>query len=285
MSETQVERRRIHDRHDDAKFRADSPRTETVVAPPPRSPNHMTPTPKDPATPLDARRRFLARFGALIGASTLGTSTLGASSTRTGTSEAPSAAGRAAPNNPLVHAADAWMNALPSGHRMVWDAFTTAGAVNAGRFCNNWIASNGSGYDLKPTQLGAIIVLRSLATVTAFTDAMWAKYPLLGQQLRSTDPTTNKPYTINPFMHPERGDTPAQGISWAPLVAQGVHFAVCAGTTAGLVQAIAASQSLSADAVLADLVANQVGNAHQMATGIVALGRAQEKGFTYGGGA
>jgi hypothetical protein len=60
---------------------------------------------------------------------------------------------------------------------------------------------------------------------------------------------------------------------------------VCAGTTSGLAQAIASSQSVSAEAVLADLVANQIGNAHQMATGIVALGRAQEKGYTYGGGA
>jgi hypothetical protein len=239
----------------------------------------MIPTPQDPATPLDARRSFLTRVGALIGASTLGASTLHAA-----TPAALRDGGRAAAGDPLVHAADAWMTTLPSGHRMVWDAFTTPGAVNAGRFCSNWMASNGSGYGLKPTQLGAIIVLRSLATVTAFTDAMWAKYPLLGQQLRSMDPTTSKPYTINPFMHPERGDTPAQGISWVPLVAQGVHFAVCAGTTAGLVEAIAASQSLSADEVLADLVANQVGNAHQMATGIVALGRAQEKGFTYGGG-
>jgi hypothetical protein len=233
----------------------------------------------DPESPLDDRRRFLARAGAMVGASTLGASTL-----RAAPPDTPSAAPRATAGDPLVHAADAWMNALPGGHRMVWDAFTTPGAVNAGRFCGNWFASNGSGYDLKPSQLGAIIVLRSLATVFAFADAMWMKYPLLGQQLRTMDPTTSKPYSINPFLHPERGDSPAQGVSWTPLVAQGVHFAVCAGTTAGLVQAIAASQSLPPDDVLADLVANQIGNAHQMATGIVAVGRAQEKGFTYGGG-
>lgn len=234
----------------------------------------------DFACPEDGRRRFLARLGALFGASALGASDLSAASSPTRR-----LSGWRAQTRPLVHAADAWMDGLPSGHRMVWDAFTTAGAVNAGRFGNNWLASNVSGYGLTPAQLGAIIVLRSQATIFAFTDAMWAKYPLLGQQLRTTDPATSKPYTSNPFLTAGRGDSPSQGVSWTPLIAQGVHFAVCAGTTSGLAQAIASSQSVSAEAVLADLVANQIGNAHQMATGIVALGRAQEKGYTYGGGA
>ena len=233
----------------------------------------------DSTSPRDGRRHFLTRLGTFFGASALGATSLHAAST----SRARRRRGDAAPD-PLVHEADAWIDALPDGHRMVWDAYTTAGAVDAGRFCANWIASNESGYALTASQLGAIIVLRSQATIFAFTDAMWAKYPIIGQQLRAADPATGAPYTANPFLQPARADSPSQGVSWAPLIAKGVHFAVCAGTTAGLAGAIASTQSRSAEEVRAELVANQIGNAHQMATGILALGRAQEKGFTYGGG-
>jgi hypothetical protein len=223
------------------------------------------------ATSPDNRRSFLGRLSLLLGASTLsGAAPLPAQTRQRG---------------PLVHEADAWMDALPSGHRMVFDAITAGGAANAGRFCSNWFVSNASGYGLKPSQLGAIVVLRSAATIFAFTDAMWAKYPQLGDTLRVTDPATSKPYAFNPFLRATRGDSPSQGVLWETIVSQGAHFAVCNGTTTGLARGMAGGDASKAAEILQELTANQIANAHQMATGIVALGRAQEKGFTFGGGA
>lgn len=219
----------------------------------------------------DGRRSFLTRLSLLLGVPALG-----------GAAPLHAQTGR---RGPLVHEADAWMDALPSGHRIVFDAISTTGASNAGRFCGNWIASNGSGYGLKPDQLGAIIVLRSQATIFAFTDAMWTKYPQLGERLRTADPATSKPYDYNPFLRASRGEGPSQGIVWESLIAQGVHFAVCNGTTSGLAQGMAGGDAAKAAEIKADLIAHQIANAHQMATGIVALGRAQEKGFVFGGGA
>lgn len=220
----------------------------------------------DTSRPSDGRRSFLGRLGLFAGLASLDTAPLHAAPPRKG---------------PLVHAIDAWMDALPSGHRIVFDAISAQGAANAGRFCGNWFRSHESGYGVKADQLGALIVLRAPATIFAFTDAMWAKYPQLGEFVRTPDPSTSKPWVRNPFL---TGDGPAQGTQWPALVAMGVHFIVCNGTTTGIAQQIAGGDAARAGEISAELQANQVANAHQMATGIIGLTRAQEKGFAFGGG-
>lgn len=235
----------------------------------------MIPRPK-PGT----RRGFLVRLGAVIGGTSVGAGILGPNTVGAQPS-LPSP-----PSGPLVHPADAWLDGLPRGHRMVFDAFTLPGAVHAGRFCGNWMSSNASGYGLTPGQLGAVIVLRSAATIFAFDDTIWAKYPVFGQQTKP-DPATGKPYSVNPFLRdPSQGDATSQGVEWRSLVAQGVHFAVCNGTTTGLAAAIAGPSATDSaiETVRQELAAHLVANGHLMATGIVALGRAQEKGFTFGCG-
>lgn len=233
-----------------------------------------TPTP-------GTRRGFLARLAALMGGSTVAAGALGSLGAQ------PAARSDAQPgaNGPLVHPQDAWLDALPRGHRMVFDAFTLQGAAYAGRFCGNWIRSNESGYGLKATQLGAVIVLRSGATIFAFDDAMWAKYPLLGQQTKP-DPATGKPFTFNPFLRSPGGDVLTQGTQWRELADLGVHFAVCNGTTAGLAAAIAGptADEKAVETVRQEFAAHLIPNGHLMATGIVAVGRAQEKGYTFGCG-
>jgi hypothetical protein len=231
------------------------------------------------------RRGFLSRLVALVGGTTIGAGAL--ADLEAQPTPRPASSGGASGTNegPLVHPEDRWLDALPRGHRMVFDAYTAPGAVNAGRYCSNWFRSNLSGYSLKPDQLGGVIVLRAAATIFAFNDAMWAKYPLLGQQTKP-DPATGKPFTFNPFLRPAGGEAVAQGVQWKELTDLGVHFAVCNGTTMGLAAAMAGASSgaQTADAVRQELAANLVPNSHLMATGIVAVGRAQEKGFTFGCG-
>ena len=91
------------------------------------------------------------------------------------------------------------------------------------------------GYGLEPDLFGAIMVLRATATVFAFTDAMWEKYPQLGTQLRTMDPTTGEPFADNPFLRAGRD---------AEQVAR----------------------------VRTESVTNQIGNARQVAPGIAAVG-------------
>ena len=245
------------------------------------------------------RRGFLARLATLVGGTSLGAgalTSLGAQPPRRagrGAAPGPAAAQPPAPPappaTPLVHAEDAWLDTLPRGHRMVFDAFTLPGVLNAGRYCNNWIRSNESGYGLTPAQLGAVIVLRAGATIFAFDDTIWSKYPLVAQQTR-VDPATGKPFAFNPFLRTPGGDALTQGVQWKELVDLGVHFAVCNGTTTGLASAIAGAtaggspDAAAVEAVRQELAAHLVPNGHLMATGIVALGRAQEKGYAFGCG-
>jgi hypothetical protein len=227
------------------------------------------------AVPPGTRRGFLGRLSALVSGTALG----GALLARGLEAHEPQQ-----PNGPLVHPEDAWLDTLPRGHRMVFDAFTLPGAVNAGRYCGNWLYSNGTGYGLKPEQLGAVIVLRSMATIYAFSDAMWAKYPVFGQQSKQTDATTNRPLEYNPFLRAPVAGGPTQGVQWSSLASQGVHFAVCNGTTTMLAGMIAGSDAKATETVRQELAAHLLPNGHLMATGIVALGRAQEKGYTFGCG-
>lgn len=249
-----------------------------------------------PATRPGTRRGFVARLATLVGGTSLGAgalASLGAQPPRRaskGASPTPAAAPQVGSQAaPLVHAEDAWLDTLPRGHRMVFDAFTLPGVLNAGRYCNNWIRSNESGYGLTPAQLGAVIILRAGATIFAFDDVIWSKYPLFGQQTRA-DPATGKPFAFNPFLRTPGGDALTQGVQWKELVELGVHFAVCNGTTTGLASAIASAaaggnaDAAAVEAVRQELAAHLLSNGHLMATGIVALGRAQEKGYTFGCG-
>jgi hypothetical protein len=62
----------------------------------------------------------------------------------------------------------------------------------------------------------------------------------------------------------------------------GAHFAVCAMATRRYAGLAARSTGGNADAVFEELGKNLVKNAHLTPAGIVAVGRAQERGFAFG---
>lgn len=212
------------------------------------------------------RRGFLARAGAMLG----GLALFGQ----------PASAQARGNDGPLVHPEDAWMDALPRGHRMVFDAPTLSAAAHAGLFAGNFIWSNENGYKLKADQIGVIIVLRHYATAFAFNDAVWAKYGKpISERMKITDPATGESWAKSPFYNPGTFDGPTMGVQWKSLVDKGVHFAVCAAATGNLANIIARATNGKTEDVRQELLAAQMANAHQMATGILAFGRAQEKGF------
>ena len=59
-----------------------------------------------------------------------------------------------------------------------------------------------------------------------------------------------------------------------------MHVAVCQMATRNFAGLLAQATGVEADAVYNELAANLVGNAHLVAAGIVALSRAQERGYT-----
>ena len=61
----------------------------------------------------------------------------------------------------------------------------------------------------------------------------------------------------------------------------GVHFAVCQMATRRFAGAIAAAHKLDVEAVYKELSSNLVRNSHMVAAGIVAVNRAQERGYAF----
>jgi intracellular sulfur oxidation DsrE/DsrF family protein len=220
------------------------------------------PTMTDAPKPVDARRSFLSRLAAVAAA-------VGAASSRAraaGQNDVPFRAGR--------HAEDDWLDGLPGRHRIVFDAITATGADEVRQFASNFFVANRTGYGLTPTDLAIVIILRHWATPFAFNDPMWAKYgPALAKIIGFSDPTTHEAPRSNVYLR--------SGFALTGLIAQGVHFAVCGVATRFLAGGIADAAGGSSAAIYDELAANMIPNSHLVAAGVVAVNRAQERGYTY----
>jgi intracellular sulfur oxidation DsrE/DsrF family protein len=226
------------------------------------------------STPV-ARRSFLARLGAgisMAGASLVAGVPVAAAQTSA------SASGRF---QPARHTQDDWMDQLPGKHRFVIDT-TTASGFGAGLlYANNFFVANDTGYGLKDPDIAVIIVARHFATPFAYKDAMWAKYGVgLTGVTSLNDPKTKQPPTINVYNAAGNDSLASMGTTVDTLIKRGVHFAVCQMATRFFSGMLATASGGNADTIYNDLAANLVPNAHLASAGIVAVNRAQERGYT-----
>jgi intracellular sulfur oxidation DsrE/DsrF family protein len=73
---------------------------------------------------------------------------------------------------------------------------------------------------------------------------------------------------------------PNRGVTLEALAKQGAQFGVCALSTRALAGSIAHAAGSTTEAILAELTANLVTNARLVPAGVVAVSRAQERGYT-----
>jgi intracellular sulfur oxidation DsrE/DsrF family protein len=207
------------------------------------------------------RRAFLSRLG--IGATAAGVTVL---------TDRPAAAQSTAASawHPGRHSEDDWLDRITGVHRLVFDTTTHDGFDNALRFASNYFTANKTGYGLNNDDLAVVIVARHHSTGFAYADAMWNKY---GTPLASrdgfTDPATKEPPTVNVY----RART-------EELLRQGVHLAVCQMATRNLAGIVAKAVGADSEAIYKELVGNLLNNAHMVPAGIVAVNRAQERGYS-----
>jgi len=175
---------------------------------------------------------------------------------------------------PRRHAEDDWLDGIPGVHRLVFDTTNPEGFAEALSFATNFFTANKSGYGLNDADLAVVIVARHNSTAFAYTDGMWAKHGvLLAQRAGFVDPATKQPPTVN--VHRTR----LEG-----LLTRGVHLAVCQMATRNHAGMIAKAAGTDADSVYKELVANLLSNAHMVSAGIVAINRAQERGYSFAHG-
>jgi hypothetical protein len=224
----------------------------------------MTRTPR-------GRRSMLSGIGAALAAFAL----------RPTSVQAQSAAG-ARPFEPARHSQDEWMDALPGKHRTVIDC-AAAGAAGTGVFyANNIFTANRNGYQLADSDVAVIVVLRHEATTFAYTDAIWAKYgTVLGPMGKITDPRTNQPPTVNPLNSREFGQAMTNlGVTASALASRGAHFGICDMATNRIAGVIASAVKSTQPEIYKELVANILPNGHMVPAGVVAINRAQERGYS-----
>jgi intracellular sulfur oxidation DsrE/DsrF family protein len=208
------------------------------------------------------RRSFLTRFQA--GAAGLAALAVG---------RLAKAQAKAAPGprfEPERHAQDDWMDQIPGKHRMVIDTTTGNGFRDAVLWAGNFLLANRNDYGLQNQDLAVIIVARHISTPYGYNNEMWTKY---GASLAAREPAADSAAKEPPKTNPSAA-------ALASLSSQGVQFAVCSMASRRLAGMIARAAGGTADAIFAELSANLVSNGRLVPAGIVAVNRAQERGYT-----
>jgi intracellular sulfur oxidation DsrE/DsrF family protein len=204
-----------------------------------------------------ARRSFLSAIGS-------GVTMFGAA----GAAFAPAALAQStnAAWQPKRHAQDDWFDQIPGQHRVVFDTTDTGGMNSAIMFSTNYYIANQSGYGLQNGDLAVVIVARHQSTPFAYSDVIWAKYgEPISQFINYKENAKTNPY--------------AKQLSAA--IARGTHFAVCQMASRALAGSVAKAVNATTDDVMNEFASNLLPNSHLVPAGIVAVARAQERGYAF----
>jgi hypothetical protein len=213
----------------------------------------------------------------------LGAAAVAAAGVGVGAAEAQSTTPRAASAFKAArHADDDWMDKLPGKHRMVIDAVTPHGAGEAILFANNLYEANKAAYGLPNQDLAIIVVMRHFATPFAFTDTVWAKYGKpMGGMLEFMDPKTKEAPTTNLYNSAAYGlALPNLGTTIDSVLKRGTQFAVCDVATKFASGQLAAGGLGDAKAIYSEMTSNMYPGSRIVPAGVVAVSRAQERGYT-----
>jgi intracellular sulfur oxidation DsrE/DsrF family protein len=224
-----------------------------------------------------ARRSFLSRLAAGVGA-------FGAAFGSASALQAQSAPTSGGGFQPARHPEDDWYDEPPAKHKFFYDTTTSGGYGQSLFFARNYFVANTSGYKLTDSDVSQVICMRHESTSFAFTDAMWVKYgaALSERSNNFVDPKTGQVPKINVFMTGGYGDALRNGnVTIDQLAKRGVRFAVCAMATRAAAQVAAQKTGGNVDAIFKELTENLVPNGRMVAAGIVAVNRAQERGYSF----
>lgn len=228
---------------------------------------------QSPSSP--ERRSFFSRFHA--GAASLAALAVGGVAMAQQKSAAP------ARWEPARHDKDDWLEQPSAKHRLLFDAITSDGVAEALAFAGNFIRVNKTDYGLENNDLAVVIIVRHRATPFGYNDAMWAKYgTALARFTPIEDPKTKEAPKVNVYNSADYPSLPNRGTTFESLAKQGVQVGVCSVATRALAGMVAGAVSGNADAINSELIANLVPNARMVPAGIVAVNRAQERGYTLG---
>jgi len=170
------------------------------------------------------------------------------------------------PWQPTFDAKDDWFDQIPGKHRLFFDTVSDTGLREARLFAGNYLDGNKSGYGLEASELAVVMCLRHDSTLFAFADPFWAKY---GAAIAELLKLANPKQAVNP-----------QRVQLDALAKRGVQYAVCDVASHHYATMIGRKVDAGGDAIYKEMTENLIGNSRFVAAGIVAVQRAQERGYS-----
>jgi hypothetical protein len=170
---------------------------------------------------------------------------------------------------------EAWLNRITGKHRIVFDA----PEVNSGFpavFPRVYAMTMNQTYGTTDKDDSVVLILRHMAAAMALQDAMWAKYKL-GEELNIKEGdafVTHNPYAVITGL-------PLPGLGVTELLKSGFLVGVC--NVALTVESASLAKKTGGDAptVKKELVDNLFPGIQVVPSGVMAVGRTQEKGCAY----
>ena len=177
---------------------------------------------------------------------------------------------------------DSWMTRIKGKHRQIFDAMD----VNSGfplAMAYFWMQTNHDAYNLKISELSAVVVLRHAAVVMAMNDAIWAKYKI-GEVNNITDPLTGKPADRNIFAAAKGFPLPPiPDASIEKLRDAGAIFCACNVAMSVNSGTLGEKIGVSKDDAMKEWIAGLLPGVTRVPSGVLAVGRAQDHECRYCG--
>ncbi len=169
----------------------------------------------------------------------------------------------------------AWLDQLTGQHKQAFDYGSFDLSVDARplRFVRNYLDPFREVYTLEFPRINTVVGISRPAFPINASDAIWQKYKL-GERWKIVDPATKMPAVRNIYLA-------GSDVSVTALQALGTVFWQCNVALGGIAQDLAQATGAPAAAVRAELVAGFVPGVRLMPSHVLAIGLAQEKGFTY----
>lgn len=179
----------------------------------------------------------------------------------------------------IRHEEDSWLDKIPGQHRLVFDTTTADGLGMALQFAGNFYTANRTDYSLTDSDLAVLAILRHKSTSFGYNNAMWAKYGKeFGEHANFTNPKTKEVPSVNFYVTTDTSSPQAGRMDG--LLKRGLQLGVCKMATRNIAGIISRASGTNQDMVFDELSQNLVNNARLVPAGIVAVSRAQERGYT-----
>ena len=170
-----------------------------------------------------------------------------------------------------------WFDQFKGTHKQVYDygSFDLVEDLRPLRFVRNYLDTYRDVFGLESPNINTAVGISRAAFPVNASDAIWQKYRL-GERWKIIDPSTKQPAVRNVFL----GDS-ADDASVKALQARGTVLWQCNIALGGIVQELARATQMPAQQVRTELVAGLNPGVRLVPAHVMALGIAQERGFTY----